>query len=451
MNVLSLFDGISCGRLAFDRAGIRYKKYYASETDKYAIAVTRYNFPDTIFVGDIRNLRGKDFEGVDLIIGGSPCQGFSFSGKRYGMSTKTKIEVVTLEQYLELKEQKFEFEGQSYLFWEFVRLLEEIKPKWFLLENVPMTEKWENVITNALGVEPIKINSALVSAQNRKRLYWANIPVKGLPEDKGILLKDILEDEVDEKYYIEKKLINIKGKISLEKALINLRTPEQKVKCLTAGGQSISNSGATNLCYCVGRLEIKGQDVVKRVYSVFGKSPTLTTMQGGYRQPKIIDEKYYLSEKHFKAFLKSYKNFGLDDRRGKSKPLLATYYKQPPHCPCILDRDKSLCIDACYYKGGNLKQYFEKHRRQLVFKIDNENKVRIRRLTPLECERLQTLPDNYTKYGLFDDGKVKEISDTQRYKLIGNAWTVDVIAWIFSFLKLKDEKIKLRKRQLKIF
>ncbi len=428
MNVLSLFDGISCGRLALDRAGIKYKKYYASEIDKYAIAVTRYNFPDTIFVGDIRNLRGKDFEDIDLIIGGSPCQGFSFSGKRYGMSTKTKIEVVTLEQYLELKEQKFEFEGQSYLFWEFVRLLEEIKPKWFLLENVPMAKKWENVITNTLGVEPIKINSALVSAQNRKRLYWTNIPVKGLPEDKGILLKDILEDEVDGKYYIEKKLIDIKGKTSLEKALVNLRTPEQKAKCLTAGGQNISNSRATNLCYCIGKLEIKGQDVVKRVYSVFGKSPTLTTMQGGYRQPKIIDERYYLSEKHFTAFLRKYKNFKLDSRSSKSKPLLASYYK-----------------------GGNLKQYFEKHRRQLIFKIGNESKVRIRRLTPLECERLQTLPDNYTKYGLFDDGKVKEISDTQRYRLIGNAWTVDVIAWIFSFLKLKDEKIKLRKRQLKIF
>ena len=331
------------------------------------------------------------------------CQNFSFSGKKQGMITKEKIEVTTLEQYLELKEQGFEFEGQSYLFWEFVRLLKEIKPKWFLLENVRMAKKWRDVITNALEVEPIEINSALVSAQNRRRLYWTNIPVKGLPKDKGILLKDILEDEVDEKYYLDK-------------------------------GIEILNKQKGGLCKEIGKLEIKGFDCIRRVYSPEGKSPTLIAMQGGYRQPKIIEEKYYLSEKHFKAFLKSYKNFSLDDRNSKSKPLLATYYKQPPHCPYILDKDKSLCMDACYYKGGNLKQYFEKHRRQLVFKVNEENKVRVRRLTPLECERLQTLPDNYTQYGLFDDGKIRKISDTQRYKMIGNGWTVDVIAWIFSFI-----------------
>ena len=342
-NILSLFDGISCGRVALDRVGIKYEKYYASEIDKYAIAVARYNYPDTIFVGDIRNLKGKDFKNIDLIIGGSPCQNFSFAGKKQGMVTKTKIEVTTLEQYLELKEQGFEFEGQSYLFWEFVRLLKEIKPKWFLLENVKMAKKWRDIITNALKVEPVEINSALVSAQNRRRLYWTNIPIKGLPKDKGILLKDILEEKVD--------------------------------------------------------------------------------------------EKYYLSKEHFEAFLRNYKNFSLDNENGKSKPLLASYYKQPPHCPYILDREKSYCLTASYSKYPTLKDYFEKHRKQLIFEVNGKNKIKIRRLTPIECERLQTLPDNYTKYGLFEDGKVRKISDSQRYKMLGNAFTVDVVAWIFSFIK----------------
>lgn len=147
LNVLSLFDGMSCGRLALDRAGIKYNKYYASEIDKYASAVARYNFPDTIFVGDIRGLKGDDFKNIDMIIGGSPCTNFSVSGKRQGMVTKDKIEVTSLEQYLELKEYGFEFEGQSYLFWEYVRLLKEIKPKYFLLENVRVLKKWKDIIT----------------------------------------------------------------------------------------------------------------------------------------------------------------------------------------------------------------------------------------------------------------------------------------------------------------
>ena len=397
-NILSLFDGISCGKLALDRIGIGYENYYASEIDKYAIAITKYNFPDTIFVGDVRNLNGKDFDNVDLIMGGSPCQSFSFSGKRQGMITKTKIEVTTLEQYLELKEQKFDFEGQSYLFWEFARLLKEIKPRWFLLENVRMAKKWKDVITNTLEVEPVEINSALVSAQNRRRLYWTNIPIKGLPEDKGILLKDILENEVDEKYYLRKdiaveiykdiRISHVPNRIGIVgKGYQNDRVFSifGKSASITASG---GNTGGHTGLYLVGKLNIKGQDCIKRIYSSEGKSPTLTTMQGGYRQPKIL-----------------------------------------------VDKTKSYCIDACYYKGSNLKQYFEKKRRQLVFPLDKNGNIRIRKLTPLECERLQTLPDNYTQYGLFDDGKIRKISDTQRYKVIGNGWTVDIIAWILDFIK----------------
>ena len=376
-NVLSLFDGISCGRIALDKARIEYEEYYASEIDKYAIAVAKYNYPDTIFVGDVRHLRGKDFKDIDLIIGGSPCQNLSFSGKRQGMVTKEKIEVTTLEQYLELKEQGFEFEGQSYLFWEFVRLLKEIRPRWFLLENVRMAKKWKDVITNTLKVEPIEINSALVSAQNRRRLYWTNIPVEGLPEDRGVLLKDILENEVDEKYYIKKPFRYLPDKLDFTINPYNRRN-------ITNGNCWINE----NLqCKQVAELVIKGHDCIKRIYSPNGKSPTLSTMQEGYRQPKIL-----------------------------------------------IDRSKSYCIDACYYKGGNLRQYFKYKRRQLVFPIDSNGCIRVRKLTPLECERLQTIPENYTRYGLFDDGKVKKISDTQRYKMIGNGWTVDIISWIFSFI-----------------
>lgn len=142
----------------------------------------------------MRLVNGEDYHNIDLLCGGSPCQNFSFAGTRKGAVTKDNIEITTLEKYLELKEQGFEFEGQSYLFWEYVRILKEVKPKYFLLENVKMSKKWQDVISNALGVEPIEIDSALVSAQGRKRLYWTNIPNVTQPEDKGIGIEDILED-----------------------------------------------------------------------------------------------------------------------------------------------------------------------------------------------------------------------------------------------------------------
>jgi DNA-cytosine methyltransferase len=219
MNVLSLFDGISCGQQALERAGIIVDKYFASEIDKYAIKVTMANYPNTIQLGSVVNVNGYDLPKIDLLIGGSPCQSFSFAGKRKGMATKDEVEILTLEHYLQLKNEGYEFEGQSYLFWEYMRLLNETKPKYFLLENVEMGEKWERVLSKAIGVNGIHINSALVSAQSRKRIYWTNIGMKpaGLfgdlesiiqqPKDRGILLKDILETEVDEKYFLSEKLI----------------------------------------------------------------------------------------------------------------------------------------------------------------------------------------------------------------------------------------------------
>lgn len=170
MNVLSLFDGISCGQLALIRAGFKNFIYYASEIDKNSINVTQYNFPNTIQLGDVRNVNSSLLPKIELLIGGSPCQGFSFSGKQLN----------------------FEDE-RSKLFFEFERILRETKPKYFLLENVIMKKEYEEVITKCLGVEPIMINSSLVSAQNRVRLYWTNIPNIEQPEDKGIKLSDIIE------------------------------------------------------------------------------------------------------------------------------------------------------------------------------------------------------------------------------------------------------------------
>lgn len=164
MNILSLFDGMSCGQQALERAGIKVDKYFASEIDKYAIQVTMANYPETIQLGSVVNVDGYSLPKIDMLIGGSPCQSFSFAGKRKGMSTKDEQEILTLEHYLELKAEGFEFEGQSYLFWEYMRLLNEVKPKYFLLENVMMGEKWEKVLSKAIGVKPIMINSSLLSA-----------------------------------------------------------------------------------------------------------------------------------------------------------------------------------------------------------------------------------------------------------------------------------------------
>jgi len=300
INVCSLFDGMSCGQLALKKAGIKINTYHASEIDKPAIKITQKNFPYTLQMGDITKLEDwrleyiRDEIGIDLVIGGSPCQGFSFAGNQLNFE-----------------------DPRSKLFFDFVRVLKILKPKYFLLENVRMKKESQDIISEYLGVEPVAINSNLVSAQNRHRLYWTNIPFD-MPEDKETMLADILEDGVT-------------------------------------------------------------------------------------------------------------------------------------------DREKSHCLDANYFKGGNLKSYFEKHRRQLVFtsgafrgrynsegKTEQKLELRYdgktnslttvqkdnvavdlkeltwRKLSVKECERLQTVPDGYTE----------GVSNTQRYKMLGNGWTVDVIAHI---------------------
>lgn len=300
INVLSCFDGISCGMVALERAGINVDRYVAYEIEPNAIKISKKNYPQIEHCGDVTTADFTEYKDFDLLIGGSPCQSFTFAGKREGMVTSEDVEVTSLEQYMDLKNQGFQFKGQSYLFWEYVRALKEAKPKYFLLENVKMKKHWQDVITQTLCIEPVRINSSTLSAQRRDRLYWTNINDGNIeqPADLHLVLNDIIRQE--------------------------------------------------------------------------------------------DNDKYHLSEIHHQAFLKSYKwtpNY-LDE---KSKPLLASYYKQPPHCPYI----------PC-----------------------EQSESGYRMLSPVECERLQTLPDNYT------DG----ISKTQRYKCIGNGWTVDIITHIFKGL-----------------
>lgn len=207
MNVLSLFDGISCGLLALERCKIKVDRYFASEIEPNAIKVATKNNTAVIEIGDIAKVSYKDgvlytpnenysVGHIDLICGGSPCTNFSSIGYAKGMCSGD-IEILSLEQYLKLKSEQVVFDGQSYLFWEYCRLVKEVMPDYFLLENVVMSKKWENIITSSLGVKPIKINSALLSAQNRPRLYWTNIEGIKMPKDKFIVLEDILCKNAD--------------------------------------------------------------------------------------------------------------------------------------------------------------------------------------------------------------------------------------------------------------
>lgn len=224
IRVLSLFDGMGCARIALTELGIKVDRYYAAEIDKNAIAMETLNFPDTVCLGDVMKVDARKLGHIDLLVGGSPCTDLSMAGTRRGLSTMDKQEILSLEQYMQLKSEGFQFAGESFLFWEYVRIKNELletNPNviWFL-ENVEMGKKWESVFNNIMGIPGVHVNSALVSAQNRRRIYWTNIRTKeeGLlgwqvpdipqPEDKGIMLQDVLDDEVDRKYYLKDETVD---------------------------------------------------------------------------------------------------------------------------------------------------------------------------------------------------------------------------------------------------
>ena len=430
MNVLSLFDGMSCGQQALERAGIKVDNYFASEIDKYAIQVTMANYPNTIQLGSVVDVNGYNLPKIDLLIGGSPCQSFSFAGKRKGMSTKDEQEILTLEHYLQLKSEGYEFEGQSYLFWEYMRLLYEVKPKYFLLENVMMGEKWEKVLSKAIGVNGIHINSALVSAQNRKRIYWTNIGMipGGLfgdlesiikqPKDRGILLRDILESEVDEKYFLSDKAIN---KCLKSTANENMLTTDNKDKsgCLIAGYYKTPFDGTY-----VRDKQFTGLDLNAKSRTIRnGGSATATDK---HNWDLIVHNTMPRSSTTGKG------GTGPLSRTDGKTYCLDTGSTNAIEIKCARITGRNPDNPKSRKPCSNTKQFIEKRfdeKTGTLTTIQKDNVLtfdsKIRRLTPIECERLQTVNDNYTNF----------VSDTQRYRMLGNGWTVDVIAHIFGYLK----------------
>ncbi len=428
LTVLSLFDGMSCGRIALERAGIKVKAYYASEIDKHAIQVSKANWPDIVHIGDVTKVHYYNgllrcekqtynvgfLGGIDLIIAGSPCQGFSFAGKQLNFE-----------------------DPRSKLFFDFVRLLKAVRKDnpevYFMLENVMMKKEFQDVISEALGVKPIFINSALVSAQNRKRIYWTNIPYFGAPADKGIYLKDILETEgngfvinrgergeqgekamcLDANYFKgadnhgQRTMIDYSAgrmvgrKINPETGKrddynedlpivqrLEINNNPGKTNCLTSVDKD-------NVLILAGMAaDIKGHDVIRRVYSEEGKAPTLTAVCGGNQEPKVAIKQINPSK----------------DAGGKQP-----YMQDRVYDPNF----KSVALTAGYAERLNV----------------GETMLNYRKLTVTECERLQTVPDGYTKRF---SASAKQISNTQAYKMLGNGWTVDVIVHIFEPLKYAD-------------
>lgn len=494
INALSLFDGMSCFQIALKELNIPIDNYYASEVDKHAIAQTKHAFPNTIHLGDVRDIDVTKLPYISILGGGSPCQSFSFAGKMKGMSTKQNIKILELDHYLELKSKNFEFEGQSYLFWEYMRILRDIQ-KYnpnveFLLENVVMTKEWELVLSRAIGIAPIMINAALVSAQNRKRLFWTNIynfpqgflgdPVCEIPQpkDRGILLKDILEPVVDEKYFLSDKMIK------------NMQLWEDAGNGIVghsgSGGQKGSifdtNNKVGSLCatdykqpkqICVAQRGRNPDNPKSRTVRLpteqqleprhDGKTNCLTTVQKDNLVMQINPSKESGGKQ-------PYQQNRIYDSEGISPALCAhkadllitdkiSDYRQDN--PTHVDTDKHPTLRANV--GGKLrgigitipeatkKGYVEiqpgecfdfehpdsstRRGRKMTDKSNtlmaSETKFmqltkdfRIRRLTPKECQRLQSVPEWYS-WG--------NTSDTQIYRMLGNGWCIEVIKHILSY------------------
>jgi DNA (cytosine-5)-methyltransferase 3A len=396
---------MSCGQIALKKLGIPVKNYFASEIDKFAIKVAKANFPDMIHLGDVQNVKTSgqhlldEFDcghKIDLLIGGSPCQGFSFAGKQLNFD-----------------------DPRSQLFFEYIRLLKALKPKYFMLENVKMSKQSQQIITDYLGVEPIEINSNLVSAQNRRRLYWTNIPVDGLPEDKGIVLADILEDgytDRDKSYCLDASYYKGGG-------ASNVRLYFEKSRRQIVFGSGMNVIGTAT--------DIKGRESIRRVYGVDGKAPTLLATTGGNTQPKIgvkgariVNRRLDENGKR-KDYDKTIEPVArLELRKDNKGGCLTTVQKDSVLAfPKILQRARG------YNKGG-LKALDGKTPTISTSAWEHNNHLTLdegttwRKLTPVECERLQTVPDGYTDH----------VSNTQRYKMLGNGWTVDVVKHLFKGL-----------------
>jgi len=435
MNVLSLFDGMSCGQIALDQLDINVDNYYAAEIDKWAMQVAKKNYPNMKHLGDVTELKGDDLPKIDLLIGGSPCQGFSFAGKQLNFD-----------------------DPRSALFFEFVRLLKETKPTYFLLENVRMKQEYQDIISEHLGVKPIMINSALLSAQNRVRLYWTNIPNVIQPEDKGVVLKDIIDGGTGgnvrsgqpQAYPRDYKKLGLKRVERME-----FRADEKSNTVISNSSKNqiitqpkvlrpceLKEFNPNSTCHHVATAtDIKGNESIKRVYADSGKSPTITTMGGGHREPKVLCGRIVGRKINpetgkrddYNPDIKAVQRLEprLDEKCGtlttvqKDNVLIIKEATKKGYTE-IQDGD---CFDATFptsktRRGRNMKD------KSNCLTAANYEYMRYehptyRKLTPLECERLQTVPDDYTAC----------VSNTQRYKMLGNGWTVDVIKHIFKGMK----------------
>ncbi len=396
LKILSLFDGISCARVALDRAGHRVSHYYSSEIDAYAMQISGTNYFDVMQIGDVRGISsvgGRAWQDVDLLIGGSPCQDLSIAKRnRQGLDG-----------------------ARSGLFWHYVRILKEIKPKYFILENVAsMSQASMQVITDTLGVEPIMINAALVSAQQRKRLFWTNIPGVKLPVDREIFLKDIIHEARGEKFDLEKYIIKgnhlewITDKKRLDKKYAQINGD----KALAMLARQYASWNGQYICVRVGQIGKGGQG--DRIYSVDGKSVALSALGGGRGAKTGL---YLIT--------------GVANRTRNGKKQIEVNKIGKANAMTSVQGD-SMCLVLQKGRGknqGGLKALNGKTPTLSSSSWEHNNHLLtnsyVRKLTPTECCRLQGLPDNY----------VRGVSDTQGYKAVGNAFNVDVVAHILSFIK----------------
>jgi DNA-cytosine methyltransferase len=387
LNVLSLFDGMSCTRIALERLGIDVNHYYASEIDKYAMKVSEENYPDIIQIGDVTDWQSWDIDwsSIDLVIGGFPCQSWSLAGRQLG-----------------------DKDERGKLFWVMLdvmkKVIENNPNAYYLMENVKMKKEFEEYITfhteQALpNVNKYLINSALVSAQNRVRYYWTNIPGVEQPEQRGIVLRDILEtreiESLSDKAIAYMNRGSEKYTGTKTRAEHYIKHESKKSNCLTANMHKGVPYGviAIDKPIQVGEaIDINGHDILKRVYSEDGKSPTLNACTGGNREPKVM----------------------IDKRKpNQINPSKKASGKQP------YMQDRVFHVDG---KSHALTREFASRTN-----VGDELEVYWRKLTPIECERLQTVPDDYTNH----------VSNTQRYKMLGNGFTVEVICHILNNMEIK--------------